>query len=293
MTYAGNASARPSTGAMASDDEGATDVAPRASLMAVAVALARREFTRFIRQPHRVMGSIGQPLIFWVLLGAGLTPSFSAPGMEGMSYLEYFYPGVLMMMILFASVFASITIIEDRDQGFLQGVLVAPVSRLGIVMGKVGGASLVALFQAGILLIAAPFIGLAPGIGGWILLALTLVVVSLGFTGLGFLFAWGMKSTAGFHAMMMVIMMPMWVLSGAFFPIAGVPGWLYWIMILNPVTHGMTILRAPFYDDPLTLLGTGDYLLALAIVVASVALCLALAAHRVGRREAGITVPGS
>ncbi|KAA5604898.1 multidrug ABC transporter permease [Roseospira marina] len=265
-----------------------SEAPPRASLWAVGAALARREFTRFIRQPTRVIGSIGQPLIFWVLLGAGLTPSFSAPGMEGMTYLEYFYPGVLMMMILFASVFASITIIEDRDQGFLQGVLVAPVPRLGIVLGKVGGASLVALFQTAILLVAAPFIGLSVSIGGAVLLAITLVLIALGFTGLGFLFAWPMKSTAGFHAMMMVIMMPMWVLSGAFFPITGVPSWLHWIMMINPVTHAMTILRAPFYADPLTLFGQGSYLIALAVVIVWVVGCLSLAAARVSARDKGI-----
>ncbi|MBB4285155.1 ABC transporter permease [Roseospira goensis] len=260
-----------------------------ASLWAVSTALARREFTRFIRQPHRVIGSVGQPLIFWLLLGAGLTPSFDAPGLGGMTYLEYFYPGVLMMLILFASVFASITIIEDRDQGFLQGVLVAPVPRLGIVMGKVGGASLVALFQTAILLLAAPFIGLGVGPGAAALLAATLVLISLGFTGLGFLFAWGMKSTAGFHAIMMVIMMPMWVLSGAFFPAAGVPGWLHGIMLINPVTHAMTLLRAPFYSDPVTLFGRTDYLIALAVVVAWVVACLALAAARVSKRDRGVT----
>ncbi len=287
MTLAGNAPTHsadaPSVSRAMSDASGP----PAASLWTVTSALARREFTRFIRQPHRVIGSIGQPLIFWLLLGAGLTPSFDAPGLEGMTYLEYFYPGVLMMLILFASVFASITIIEDRDQGFLQGVLVAPVPRLGIVLGKVGGASLVALFQTAILLAAAPFVGLTVGLGGALLLGLTLILISLGFTALGFLFAWGMKSTAGFHAIMMVVMMPMWVLSGAFFPIAGVPGWLYAIMVINPVTHAMTILRAPFYDSPLVLFGQGGYLIALAVVVAWVAGSLTLAALRVSKRDRG------
>ncbi|MBB4264965.1 ABC transporter permease [Roseospira visakhapatnamensis] len=294
MTLAGKADPRTLTDTARSSGavpDGPTEtIAPGragASLAGVSLALARREFIRFIRQPHRLAGSIGQPLIFWLFLGAGLTPSFNAPGMEGMTYLEYFYPGVLMMMILFASVFASITIIEDRDQGFLQGVLVAPVPRLGIVMGKVGGASLVALFQTAILLLAAPFIGLTMGWGGAAMLAVTLVLVSLGFTGLGFLFAWRMKSTSGFHALMMVIMMPMWVLSGAFFPITGVPAWLHAIMLVNPVTHGMTILRAPFYADPGTLLTSAGYLGALAVVVAWVVVCLSLASMRVGRRDRG------
>jgi len=297
MTAAGKATAHSGTnvtGAAVSRPDTAPRVIPNegtagASVWAVGAALARREFTRFIRQPARVIGSIGQPVIFWLLLGAGLTPSFNAPGLEGMTYLEYFYPGVLMMMILFASVFASITIIEDRDQGFLQGVLVAPVPRLGIVLGKVGGASLVALFQTAILLVAAPFIGLTMGPAGAVLLALTLVVISLGFTSLGFLFAWGMKSTAGFHAIMMVIMMPMWVLSGAFFPVTGVPEWLHWIMMVNPVTHAMTILRGPFYSDPLTLFSQSSYLIGLAVVLVWVSGSLGIAAMRVSKRDKGVT----
>jgi len=297
MSYAGKADpGRLSDPACADASLAARETSPQAgatvgaSMIKVGLALAKREFIRFIRQPHRLAGSIGQPLIFWLFLGAGLTPSFSPPGMEGMTYLEYFYPGVLMMMILFASVFASITIIEDRDQGFLQGVLVAPVPRLGIVIGKVGGASLVALFQTAILLLAAPFIGLTVGWGGAALLALTLVLVALGFTGLGFLFAWRMKSTSGFHALMMVIMMPMWVLSGAFFPVTGVPGWLHAIMLINPVTHGMTILRAPFYADPAALLTAPAYLESFGVVVVWVAVCLTLAAKRVGRRDQGVRI---
>ncbi|MQX35926.1 ABC transporter permease [Roseospira navarrensis] len=295
MTVAGKAHtphASETGAAVSRSDDGAVPEAAGAALWSVGAALARREFTRFIRQPHRVIGSIGQPLIFWLLLGAGLTPSFNAPGLEGMTYLEYFYPGVLMMLILFASVFASITIIEDRDQGFLQGVLVAPVPRLGIVLGKVGGASMVALFQTAILLAAAPFVGMTVGLGGAVLLAVTLVLISLGFTGLGFLFAWGMKSTAGFHAIMMVIMMPMWVLSGAFFPIEGVPGWLHGIMMVNPVTHAMTILRAPFYADPMTLFAQGGYLLSFAVVLVWVVGCLILAALRVSRRDKGVVSAG-
>jgi len=288
MTAAGKADPQTMTDDPAHTPIVGAEASGETSLARVGMALAWREVIRFLRQPHRLAGSIGQPLIFWLFLGAGLTPSFNAPGLEGMTYLEYFFPGVLMMLILFASVFASITIIEDRDQGFLQGVLVAPVPRLGIVIGKVGGASLVALFQTAILLLAAPFIGLTVGWGGALMLGLTLVLVSLGFTGLGFLFAWKMKSTSGFHALMMVIMMPMWVLSGAFFPISGVPGWLYAIMLVNPVTHGMTILRAPFYADPGALLGRADYLVSLAVVVAWVAVCLTLAALRVGRRDQGV-----
>ncbi|MBF0588098.1 MAG: ABC transporter permease [Magnetococcales bacterium] len=164
-------------------------------MMRAILALARREITRFFRQPHRVVGSLAQPLIFWVFLGSGFTSSFRLPGMEGVTYLEYFYPGVLLMLMLFSGIFSTITIIEDRNQGLLQGVLTAPVSRFSIVMGKVLGAMSIALMQGVVLLIAAPFMGL---INDWsiaLLVIMGMVLSSLGFTALGFLIAWRMEST--------------------------------------------------------------------------------------------------
>lgn len=258
-----------------------------------AAALARREFVRFIRQPQRVVGSIGQPLLFWAFLGAGLTPSFQPPGMEGMTYTEYFYPGVLMMLILFAGIFSTITVIEDRDQGFLQGVLVAPVPRLAIVLGKVGGGTLIALFQAMILLVAAPFMGMLPGLGGSLMVLAALVLSALGFTGLGFSIAWTMKSTAGFHAIMMVFLFPLWLLSGALFPMENVPTWLHWVMLVNPVAHALTVLRGPFYEAPAVLLSSGAYLTSVGVLVAWVALSLWASTKRVNRREQGLTGPAA
>ncbi|KJS35353.1 MAG: multidrug ABC transporter permease [Rhodospirillaceae bacterium BRH_c57] len=250
-------------------------------------ALARREFVRFIRQPQRVIGSLGQPLLFWVFLGAGFTPSFNPPGMEGMTYLEYFYPGVLMMMILFASIFSTITVIEDRDQGFLQGVLVAPVPRMAIVLGKVFGGASIALFQAFILLIAAPFLDTPLPLASLPLLVAAMVLTAVGYTALGFSIAWSMRSTAGFHAIMMVFLMPLWLLSGALFPVAGAPMWLQVVMAINPVAHAMTLLRGPFYATPAELLTTPAYLTGLAVVVVWVALGLWVSAVRVGAREKG------
>lgn len=271
-----------STGNLAAGD------LPAPRLLGPAFALARREFTRFIRQPHRVIGSLGQPLLFWIFLGAGFTPSFRPPGMEGMTYMEYFYPGVLMMMILFASIFSTITVIEDRDQGFLQGVLVAPVPRLAIVLGKVAGGSSIALFQSFLLLLAVPFLGLPVTLSGIALVVMAMVLSAFGYTALGFAIAWRMKSTSGFHAIMMIFLMPLWLLSGALFPTAGVPGWLSTAMALNPVAHALTIVRAPFYADAATALASPAYLTSLAVVVGWVALCLWWCASRVSRRDKGV-----
>lgn len=256
-------------------------------MIRVTAALASREFVRFMRQPQRVIGTIAQPLMFWLFLGAGMGGSFQPAGMQGVSYLEYFYPGVMVMMMLFASIFANITIIEDRDAGFLQGVLVAPVNRMGIVLGKVVGSVLIALVQVLLFTIAAPFLGLHLSAGGLVLLLLAFVLTGLGFSALGFLLAWGARSTSGFHAIMMVFLFPLWMLSGALFPLDGVPLWLHAVMLVNPVHHALNIIRAPFYGDVAALFGNGDYLISLVVTVVWAALCLVLSMRRVAKRERG------
>lgn len=260
------------------------------STLTAALSLARREFTRFVRQPQRVIGTVAQPLMFWLFLGAGMGGSFKPPGMEQVTYLEYFYPGVMLMMMLFASIFSSITIIEDRDAGFLQGVLVAPVSRLAIVLGKVWGSTAIAMVQVLIFTVAAPFLGLSLGFGSLLMLLAAFLLTGMAFSSLGFLIAWGMKSTSGFHAIMMVFLFPLWMISGALFPVTGVPGWLHGLMTVNPVSHALAIIRAPFYGAPAEMLGRPDYLLSLAVTIAWAGICLALSIRRVSRREKGVAV---
>jgi ABC-2 type transport system permease protein len=261
------------------------------SLPAAAFALAHREFIRFVRQRQRVFGAIAQPVLFWLFLGAGFGGSFRPPGMENVSYLEYFFPGAMLMMLLFASVFSSITIIEDRDAGFLQGVLVAPVSRLAIVIGKVVGATAIAMVQTLIFTLAIPFLGLRLGVGGLGALLGALALTSLGFSALGFLLAWEMKSTAAFHGVMMVFLMPLWMLSGALFPIGNAPSVLRAVMLVNPVSHALTLIRAPFYAPAASLLGDWAYLRSLAVTLSWVGLCLGLSLLRVERREQGAAAP--
>lgn len=257
-------------------------------MIRVALALAAREFTRFRRQPQRVVGTIAQPLLFWAFLGSGFSASFHAPGMANVSYLEYLYPGIMLMMMLFASIFSSITVIEDRDQGFLQGVLVAPVSRLAIVLGKVLGGAGIAMVQVLILTIAAPFLGLHFGFGAFLLLLLAYALGSIGFAAMGFLFAWGMESTAGFHAIMMVFLMPLWFLSGALFPMEQAPGWLHALMIINPVAHALVMIRDPFYMDVGAMFSNQRYLIALAVTAGWAIIMVGWAMMRVERRERGV-----
>src|SRR5262245_21992056 len=162
-------------------------------------ALASRELIRFFRQRTRVIGALGQPVLFWVLFGAGLHGSFKPPDWATweMSYQEYFFPGVAVLIVMFTAIFSTISIIEDRREGFLQGVLVAPVSRLAIVLGKLCGGTALAVLQAGLFLALAPFLGLSlSGITVVeILLFLTLLAFAL--TALGLVVAWPPGSTPG------------------------------------------------------------------------------------------------
>jgi ABC-2 type transport system permease protein len=211
--------------------------------------LSRREWVRFIRQRNRVFGALGQPLIFWLLFGAGLGPSFRMGSNQagGVSFSEYFFPGTLVLILLFTAIFATISIIEDRREGFLQSVLVAPLPRWSMVLGKILGGTLIAVAQGGLFVLLSFTVGLKIGLVTLVAVVAWMFVVSLALTALGFVLAWRMDSTQGFHAVMSVLLMPMWLLSGAFFP-AG-PGWLGWVIRLNPLTYGVAGLRRLLYWD--------------------------------------------
>ena len=223
---------------------------PARSLPA-ALALAGREWTRFLRQRNRVIGALLTPVVFWLLLGTGMGDSFTAPG-SGERFLSYFVPGMLLMVVLFTAIFATITLIEDRRDGFMQGVLVAPVPRWSIILGKtLGGASL-AWAQAVLLLVLAPVSGLPFHPLGYLVAALFLAGLSVGLVALGLCIAWPLTSTQGYHVAMNLLLMPLWFLSGAVFPVgaSGVGG-VRWLTYANPLTYGLAGLRRGLrWDQP-------------------------------------------
>ena len=225
--------------------------------MRAALTLAEREMLRFFRQPNRIAGAIGQPLIFWVLFGAAFRSSFSVPG----GYAQFFLPGVAVLIVLFTAIFSSISIIEDRREGFLQGVLVAPISRGAMVLGKVAGGTMLSVLQAALFLLLAPLAGIPLSLHAFAAAIGVLGLVAFGLCGLGFCIVWRMDSVQGFHAIMSVVLMPMWLLSGAFFPAKGLDPWLAWLLRLNPLTYGVSALRSVFLKGdgslPLDLLVSG------------------------------------
>ena len=189
-------------------------------------------------------------MLFWVLFGAGLGPSFQLAGAGAdVSYREYFFPGTLALILLFTAIFSTISIIEDRREGFLQSVLVAPIPRWTMVLGKVLGGTLLATGQGFLFLALGLTVGLHFSWAGVAAAALLSFVVAFALTSLGFVIAWRMDSTQGFHAIMSVFLLPMWLLSGAFFPTDS--GWLSWVMWINPLTYGVAGMA------PLAVLGIG------------------------------------
>ena len=212
--------------------------------------LCWREMIRFFRQRNRVVGAIGQPVLFWLLFGAGFQRSFRVGESGETSFLAYYFPGTLMLILLFTAIFATISIIEDRREGLLQGVLIAPCPRWSMVLGKVLGGTLIALLQGLIFLALALVIQVSMSVTSALLLTVLMFVAGIALTSLGVVIAWRMDSTQGFHAIMSVLLMPMWLLSGAFFPVPALgidANWsevaLHWVMRLNPLTYAVSGAR--------------------------------------------------
>ena len=252
--------------------------------------LWQRELVRFYRQRSRVVGAVVPPILFWALIGAGLGGSFHAGGVAsgaaagpgaGEGALQYMFPGSVMLIVLFTAIFSTISIIEDRREGFLQSVLVAPIPRASIVLGKVLGGTTLAWLQGLLFLVFAPAIGASITVGSALWLAGFLWLSAFGLTALGFAFAWQLDSMQGFHAVMNLVLMPLWLLSGALFPTAGAPAWLAWLMRVNPVTYGVEALRHGCFP---TQAGGPSLAVCLAVTVLFGLLTCAASLYVAGRR---------
>ncbi|MBI4460502.1 MAG: ABC transporter permease [Acidobacteria bacterium] len=214
------------------------------------VSLWWRELLRFARQRSRIVGLLAAPLLFWLLIGSGLGASFQPPSAtDGTGYLQYFFPGTVVMVVLFASIFSNMSVIEDRHEGFLLSVLVAPIARASLVLGKVLGGTTQAVLPGFLFLLAGPMIGFTLRPLQMVALGGILFLISFSLTSLGFLIAWWMDSVQGFHAVLNLVLLPMWMLSGALFPASGASAWVRWVMALNPLTYGVAALRRVLYGQ--------------------------------------------
>lgn len=244
------------------------------------LALWHREIVRFLRDRPRLTGSLLQPVIFWLLFSGALHGSFK-PG--GMDYGEYFFVGTLAMITLFTAIFATITVIEDRKEGFLQGVLVSPVPRSAIALGKILGGASLGLGLAVVFLALAPLAGVPLSFDRVVMGLGVLALLAVAVTGLGFALAWVMDSTAGYHGIMMLFLMPMLLLSGAFFPMESAHPVLAWVRFVNPMTYGVGALRHALQGE---VAGVPSFAVCLLGTALFAAATFALGTFVVGRRSA-------
>jgi ABC-type polysaccharide/polyol phosphate export permease len=254
-------------------------VAALAHDRAMVGVLWRRDMVLFFRQRSRLLEALAPPLLLWAAIGAGVAPSFHIEG-TGVGYLEYFFPGILLMLLWTVSMSATMSVIEDRKQGFLQGVLVAPGSRAALVVGKSLGSTTVGLCHGLIFLLLAPLAGYSLWGMHWIALLAMLALVTLAMTAGGFALAWWLDSVQAYHGVMFVILIPLWVLSGALFPARGQHAVMHTLLVANPLTYGLSGIRRAMYGGTLpralALPGVGPRV-EFAVVGAAALACVALA----------------
>jgi ABC-2 type transport system permease protein len=208
-----------------------------------------RDLRHFFRRRSRVAGAIGQPVVIWILLSAGFLHSIDSGVTGGVGYGAYLFPGVLLLITLFSAIFSTISVIEDKKTGFMQGVLVSPVSRSVIVWSKMLAGTTLSLVQALVFMLLLPFAGIHLGLGAVLFSIVTLTGAGLMLSCFGLLLSWNMSSTQGFHAVMNLLLLPMWVLSGAMFPVDGAAPWLAALMRLNPMYYLSTLFQSSFFHS--------------------------------------------
>jgi ABC-2 type transport system permease protein len=202
----------------------------------------KRESIRYVRDKARIFSTLLQPLMFLVIFGAGLGSTLTK-GNFGVDYIKFMYPGIIAMNVMGIAFFSTVSTVWDREFGFLKEILVAPISRTSIVVGKILGAVTVASTQALLLLALAPFLNIHLNILIIIKLFLFMMLLAFAISGLGLLIASLMKTTESFGIIMQVLIFPMFFLSGAFFPLTNVPLWMTILSRFNPLTYGVDGMR--------------------------------------------------
>jgi ABC-2 type transport system permease protein len=212
-----------------------------------------RDVKRFLRTPSQIIGSLTFPLMFLVFLGFGFSGA-AIPGLPaGVDYLQYLVPGIMGFTMLLGASFAGLAILSDQDVGFLKEILVAPVSRTSIVLGRIAGGSTTAIVQAVLILVVSIPLGFE--LAGWLSLpmaAVFLVLIAITFVGFGIALASQFSDSEGFSLIVQFIVFPLFFLSGAIYPIEGLPEPVQYIALINPLTYGVDGLRA-------ALVGTSTY----------------------------------
>ena len=215
---------------------------------------AYRELKRYINNRSRAVSSLLMPVLFLVIFGAGFNKALGDL-VPGTNFIQYMYPGIIAMSVFQTSLFSGLSIVWDREIGFLREVLVAPLPRSGIIVGKAAGSAVTAIIQGLIMLIIAPFVHVHLTIGTVLELIPILIIISMAISGLGLLVGSRIRSQQSFQTVVQVLVFPLIFASGAFFPLNSVPQWLLDIAKINPLTYGVDALRHLFLGSEANLLG--------------------------------------
>jgi ABC-2 type transport system permease protein len=243
-----------------------------------------REFIKFFREKSRLLGTLARPVLWLFVVGNGMSALVS-PNM-GFSYLQFIFPGMIGMTILFASIFSSISIVWDREFGFMKEMLVAPISRLSIVVGKAISGTAISVAQAIIILVLIPFLGIGLSVLQFIQVTAVAVLVSFCITSIGILIAARLTSFDGFNIIMNFLVMPMFFLSGAMYPVSSMPDVLRHLTHLNPLTYGIDAFKHVLLQNAAPPLGPEfPIVLDIVIVIGVSATMLTLAAFSFRRKE--------
>lgn len=243
-----------------------------------------REFIKFFREKSRLLGTLARPVLWLFVVGNGMSALIRP--YAGFSYLQFIFPGMLGMTILFASIFSSISIVWDKEFGFMKEMLVAPISRLSIVVGKAVSGTLISAAQAVIIMIFIPFLGLNLTLLQFAEVAAIAVMVSFSITSIGILIAAQLKSFDGFNIIMNFLVMPMFFLSGAMYPVTSMPAALQRLTRLNPLTYGIDAFKHVLLRNGAPPLGPEfSFSLDLFVVTTITFIMLTLAALSFRRKE--------
>ena len=222
----------------------------RVSLVQAILVIWHRDVVRFSRDRTRLLISLAQPVLYLLVFGVGLRASLgSGLGLPpGVTYLQYLYPGVLGMAVLFTAMFSAMSVVWDREFGFLREILVAPIKRSAVAVGKALGGATQAMVQAVLMLVFAPVVGVKLSVVGVLKLVPLLFVLAFALTSLGVALASRIKSMQAFQTVLTFLVMPMFFLSGALFPVSNLPGWMTVLTRFDPVAYGMAPIRAAILD---------------------------------------------
>ncbi|MFP3899932.1 MAG: ABC transporter permease [Acidimicrobiia bacterium] len=241
----------------------------------------RRELIRLRRTPTRIITGLAQPVIFLFIMGAGLGRLIQSGQADGFDYQEFLFPGILAMSVITSSLFSAVSVVWDREFGFMREMLVAPISRASIVVGKALGGGSVSVVQGLILIVAAPVVGVSLTAPRFLGLVVSLLLLAYALTAFGMVLATRMERMESFQMVMTLVMQPMIFLSGAVFPLQELPTWLAVLTRLNPATYGVDMVRrtvlpdspgvtvggevVPLWAEGLLVVGLGTALLAVAV----------------------------